>query len=85
MAVVNLRTLFAWPDDPTPVPMPDDMFAQRALNVRRADLSVSDWRMLPDSPGDKSAWTSYRAALRDGPAILATRNGDEVTMPDPPE
>lgn len=85
MPIVNLRDWFSFPGDQTPTPMPDDDFSGRALVLRRSGLAASDWRVLPDAPGDPAPWIVYRAALRDGPAILATRNGDDVTLPDPPE
>lgn len=82
MPVVNLRD--GWIITEPPTPMPDDEFAWRTLIVRQGALAASDFQMLPDVVSDKIAWEAYRAALRDGPAILATRNGDEVTIPDPP-
>jgi len=85
MTTVNLRQFFTSPEDETPTPMPDDTFRERALVLRRSALGASDWRVLPDAPDDPASWIDYRAALRDGPAILATRDGDFVTLPDPPE
>ncbi len=82
MSVVNLRDGWIIPEPPNP--MPDDEFAWRTLIVRQGALAASDFQMLPDVVSDKGAWELYRAALRDGAAILATRNGDEVTIPDPP-
>jgi hypothetical protein len=35
---------------------------------RNAKLAQSDWTQLPDSPVDKTAWATYRQALRDLPA-----------------
>lgn len=32
---------------------------------RNTKLSDCDWTQLPDAPVDKSAWTTYRQALRD--------------------
>jgi len=84
VAIINFRTLYPEAADRVPNPIPDEMFAQLTLVQRVSRLSASDFYMLPDAPGDKTAWEAYRAALRDGPAILATRNGDEVTLPDPP-
>jgi len=80
MPVYDVR---AFPDAPDP--LPDDLFASSVMSLRRRALSDSDWRALPDAPGDQAAWLAYRAELRDGPAILATRDGDLVTLPDPPE
>lgn len=85
MPVVNLRTYFGWPGDETPTPMPDEDFVARTRVLRQGELGASDFRMLPDVPGDPAPWVAYRAALRDGPAILATRDGDNVTLPDSPE
>jgi hypothetical protein len=35
---------------------------------RDAQLRLSDWTMHTDSPADKTAWATYRQALRDLPA-----------------
>jgi hypothetical protein len=35
---------------------------------RNAQLAMSDWTQLADSPLDKEAWATYRQALRDLPA-----------------
>jgi hypothetical protein len=35
---------------------------------RNAELSRTDWTMHTDAPTDKTAWASYRQALRDLPA-----------------
>jgi hypothetical protein len=35
---------------------------------RNAELLASDWKMHTDTPTDKTAWASYRQALRDLPA-----------------
>lgn len=85
MPTIDLRALYWWTGDTTPTPMPDDDFAERTLTLRRGALQLSDWRVLPDAPDDPAPWVAYRAALRDGPAILATRDGDLVTLPDPPD
>ena len=84
MPVINVRSNWA-PLPPQPSPMGADEFARRVLLFRQAALAASDYRMLPDVPGDHTPWVTYRAALRDGPTILATRDGDNVTLPDPPE
>jgi hypothetical protein len=42
----------------------------RADSIRTARnnrLSACDWTQLADAPGDKTAWASYRQALRDIP------------------
>jgi len=35
---------------------------------RNAQLMNSDWTQVEDSPVDKTAWATYRQALRDLPA-----------------
>ena len=35
---------------------------------RNAALAASDWTMHTDAPTDKTAWATYRQALRDLPA-----------------
>lgn len=35
---------------------------------RNSELAASDWTMHADAPTDKTAWTTYRQALRDLPA-----------------
>jgi Phage tail assembly chaperone protein len=46
---------------------------------RNAELNLTDWTQLPDAPVNKSAWATYRQALRD----LPTQGGlaEEVTIP----
>ena len=54
-----------------------------ARGVRDQLLKESDWAVLPDAPTDKTAWTTYRQALRD----LPTQEGFPLTytLPTPPE
>lgn len=46
---------------------------------RNAQLAASDWTQLPDAPVDKTAWATYRQALRDLPSqgVIA----DEAVFP----
>jgi len=47
---------------------PDEWLLER-MRLRRDRLLVeSDWAMIPDTPTDKTAWATYRQALRDFPA-----------------
>lgn len=60
--------------------------AEHAENVRKdrnQRLSDCDWTQLSDSPVDKTAWATYRQALRDVP----TQTGFpwNVTWPNKPE
>jgi hypothetical protein len=41
---------------------------KRIRNWRNAELVKSDWTQLSDSVCDKTAWATYRQALRDLPA-----------------
>jgi hypothetical protein len=49
---------------------------------RNAKLAQSDWTQLPDAPVDKTAWATYRQALRDLPAQGG--NADNATIPSAP-
>lgn len=46
-------------------------------------LAQSDWAMASDAPTDKTAWATYRQALRDFPATWTP--SDTAEFPDPPE
>ncbi len=49
---------------------------------RNAKLAQSDWTQLPDAPVNKTAWATYRQALRDLPAQGG--NADDATIPSVP-
>jgi hypothetical protein len=49
---------------------------------RNAELAKTDWTQLIDSPIDKSAWATYRQALRDLPAVGG--KADELDLPSKP-
>lgn len=36
--------------------------------IRDAELAATDWTQVADSTADKTAWATYRQALRDLPA-----------------
>ena len=42
--------------------------AQSMRAARNQLLAESDWSQLPDAQCDKTAWATYRQALRDFPA-----------------
>jgi len=46
-------------------------------------LQKSDWTQLPDAPTDKSAWATYRQALRDVPQQSGFP--DNVIWPEKPK
>jgi hypothetical protein len=52
-------------DDPT------DKLFKRIRKWRDAELVKSDWTQLADAVCDKTAWATYRQALRDLPATNA--------------
>ncbi len=49
---------------------------------RNAELSRTDWTQIADAPTDKTAWATYRQALRDLPAQGG--NADNATIPSAP-
>lgn len=46
---------------------------------RNAELARTDWTMHTDAPTDKTAWATYRQALRDLPAQGGS--ADEAEFP----
>lgn len=57
--------------------------AKEVRNERNWKLTQSDWTQLADSNVDKTAWATYRQALRDVPS--QTGFPWEVTWPTKPE
>ena len=51
-------------------------------SIRDGLLAASDWTQLPDAPVDKTAWATYRQALRDFPSTWTP--GPTADFPDPP-
>jgi hypothetical protein len=51
--------------------------------VRNIELAATDWTQVADSTADKTAWATYRQALRDLPA----QNADpkKIKFPTKPE
>ncbi len=49
---------------------------------RNAKLVASDWTQVADAPVDKSAWATYRQALRDLPAQGGL--ADDAVIPNEP-
>ena len=47
--------------------IPDDWYFERLRLWRDAQLKASDWTQVADAPVDKTAWATYRQALRDLP------------------
>jgi hypothetical protein len=58
----NLKSIFD-PDE-----IPQEWLVERMRIERDRLLAESDWTMHSDAPTDKTAWATYRQALRDFPA-----------------
>lgn len=60
----------------------DDQKWEQIKLWRNAELAATDWTQVADAPVDKTAWATYRQALRDLPSqgILA----DDVELPTKP-
>ena len=48
--------------------LPNEWLVERMRHQRDRLLAASDWAMATDAPTDKTAWATYRQALRDFPA-----------------
>jgi hypothetical protein len=48
--------------------LPNEWLVERMRLQRDRLLAASDWAMATDAPTDKTAWATYRQALRDFPA-----------------
>lgn len=65
-----------------PDEVPTEWWLERMRLYRDRLLAESDWTVLPDAPTDKTAWETYRQALRDFPASWTP--GPTAEFPDPP-
>ena len=65
-----------------PEEVPAEWWAERMRLRRDRLLKESDWAMATDAPTDKTAWATYRQALRDFPATWTP--GPEADFPDKP-
>jgi hypothetical protein len=65
----------------------DEVFAdylfERIRNWRNAELASCDWTQLTDSQANKTAWKTYRQALRDLPA--SNEDPKKIVFPTRPE
>jgi hypothetical protein len=60
----------------------DETYLARMRYWRNGELARTDWTQLPDSVCNKSAWATYRQALRD----LPSSNSDprKIELPEVP-
>jgi hypothetical protein len=61
----------------------DEIYLARMRFWRDQELASTDWTQVSDSPANKSAWATYRQALRD----LPESNSDprKIELPVKPE
>lgn len=62
---------------------PEVITWQRVRNIRNNLLNKSDYTQVPDFPGDREAWASYRQELRDIPQTFD--KPEQVVWPWPPK
>ena len=62
-------------------PLPDSIIATQTRAKRNGLLRQSDWSQLPDANVDKTAWATYRQALRDLPSQKDFPNIEMPTKP----
>jgi hypothetical protein len=60
----------------------DEWFFERIRNWRNAELASCDWTQVADSTADKTAWATYRQALRDLPA--SNKDPKKIKFPSRP-
>ena len=65
--------------DLDPALIPDEWILERVRNWRNAKLAASDWTQTADAPVDKTAWATYRQALRDLPT--SNSNPQKIELP----
>jgi hypothetical protein len=68
--------------DLDPAIIPDEWILERVRNWRNAKLIESDWTQTLDAPVDKTAWATYRQALRDLPA--SNTDPSKIELPSAP-
>jgi hypothetical protein len=63
--------------------VPNEYFFERIRNWRNAELASCDWTQLTDSTVNKTAWKTYRQALRDLPA--SNEDPKQIVFPTRPD
>lgn len=69
----------AWINEPE---IPLDWKLERLRLYRDELLKETDFRVLEDAPGDRTAWFEYRQALRDLPSSVT--DSSEIVFPEQP-
>jgi hypothetical protein len=73
-----------WPEYTDVVPLVDNEESIMTARKQRNELlELSDWTQLDDSPVNKTAWATYRSALRDIPDQAGFPH--DITWPIKPE
>jgi hypothetical protein len=62
--------------------VPDDYYFERFRLWRNAELIACDWTQVADSTANKTAWATYRQALRDLPA--SNKDPKKIVFPTRP-
>lgn len=62
--------------------IPDEWRWERIRLYRDDLLKETDFRVLEDAPGDRTAWFEYRQALRDLPSTVT--NPANIVFPEQP-
>jgi hypothetical protein len=60
----------------------DELYLIRMRYWRNMELARTDWTQVEDAPVDKTAWATYRQALRDLPA--SNNNPRKIELPSAP-
>lgn len=62
--------------------VPAEYFFERFRNWRNAELTACDYTQVADSKANKTAWATYRQALRDLPA--SNKDPKKIVFPTKP-
>lgn len=64
--MMNYLDFISFQDDAENIP--NEYLLERIRNWRNAELASCDWTQVADSHANKTAWATYRQALRDLPS-----------------
>jgi hypothetical protein len=67
----------------TEADIPNEWFFERIRLWRDGELNACDWTQVADSTANKTAWKTYRQALRDLPA--SNTDPKKIVFPTRPE